>query len=469
VTFDLKLLESQFIHLKSSLLRGDGRERAALMLLGKSNVTLDPWTAQSCTHYLVREVQILADRDHLELEPDRVTIDNNHFVRLLKQADRYGLSVGLAHCHPEGLCEFSGVDDTGESGLFELVAHRNGSDSQLISILISGKGDIAGRVWTTLSHHEPVHSISILGNRFRFHSTARSSIGLEALQRQVLAFGPEFTQTLTRLSVGIVGCGGTGSAVATLLARLGVGRLLLIDHDYVEITNLNRLHGATMEDALCRRPKVDVVKRSIQAIGLGTAVATFRADVGSPSVVDGLKACDVIFGCTDDNLGRLLLNRLAYFYLIPVIDLGLALVLKKEGQAELESLDGRVTVLLPGNTCLLCRGVIQPELARAEHLRRTNPNEYERQKREAYVIDAGIPNPAVVTFTTEVATMAVNELLHRIHGFRGEEGSTAQRTRLFHRMQDLRQGDKPQNDCPICGRSLYWARGDIDPFLDRVQ
>jgi molybdopterin/thiamine biosynthesis adenylyltransferase len=268
--------------------------------------------------------------------------------------------------------------------------------------------------------------------------------------------------------VGVIGCGGTGSATAMLLARLGVGKLLLIDKDVVEVTNINRLHGASLDNALKRDPKVDVVKKAIESIGLGNQVVGIQSWVDDIKCRDALKSCDIIFGCSDDNQGRLFLNRFAYYYLVPVFDMGLAIEIKNATLPYVQSLDGRVTVLYPGNACLLCRGVINLRMAMSEALRRSNPAEFERQKEEAYVLGEGEPNPAVVTFTTEVATMAVNEMLHRLQGFRGVGGSTAQRTRLFHRMHDLRPGEQPSQECGVCGSSAVLGRGDVEPFLDRV-
>ena len=72
-----------------------------------------------------------------------------------------------------------------------------------------------------------------------------------------------FNGDLRHLRVGVVGCGGTGSAVAMLLARLGVGQIALFDEDVVERTNLNRLHGARQSDADAMRPKVQAVAASI--------------------------------------------------------------------------------------------------------------------------------------------------------------------------------------------------------------
>ena len=195
---------------------------------------------------------------------------------------------------------------------------------------------------------------------------------------------------------------------------------MIIDDDIVEVTNLNRLHGATQADADAMRPKADVVAASIAAMGLGTRVVSLRGWVNAPHIRDALKASDVVLCCTDDHAGRVFLNRLAYFYLIPVFDMGLALAVATPPATGMADISARVTTVMPPEPCLLCRGAVDLDEAREENLRRQNPTEYERSKREAYVRGEGNPNPAVVTFTTEIACMAVNELLNRIVGFRNE-------------------------------------------------
>ncbi len=185
-------------------------------------------------------------------------------------------------------------------------------------------------------------------------------------------------------------------------------------------------------------------------------------------VHDAVKSCDVIFGCTDDNLGRSMLNRLAFFYGIPVIDLGV-LIQSDESGTGYEAFDGRVTVIQPGNTCQLCRSLIDPARARAESLLRANPAEYARQRQAGYLPDELDPAPVVVTFTTEVATMAVNELFQRLTGFRGPDGSCAERVRRFDdpKPRDTIAGCAPRPGCPVCSdRRRYDGRGDMKPFLD---
>jgi molybdopterin/thiamine biosynthesis adenylyltransferase len=307
----------------------------------------------------------------------------------------------------------------------------------------------------------------VVGRHLSLHAEALNHGDDATLARQALAFGAFTNARLKAMRVGVVGCGGTGSATAMLLARLGVGHLVIFDEDLVEVTNLNRLHGARRADADGMRSKVDVVAREIAELGLGCRVVAIRRWVGDAACRDALKSCDVIFGCTDDNDGRLLLNRLAYFYLIPVIDMGLAIEIKPVVGGTRE-LSGRVTVLAPGGSCLLCRQIVDPTVAREEDLKRRNPSEYERRKREAYVRGGGDPAPAVVTFTTATACMAVDELLQALTNFRDSSGWAWQRVRRFDLMRDRSPGAPLNEDCPICVEPTYWGRGDAEPFLDRV-
>ncbi len=215
------------------------------------------------------------------------------------------------------------------------------------------------------------------------------------------------------------------------------------------------------------RPKAEVVAREIARMALGARVLPLRGWVSAPEVRDALKACDVIFCCTDDHAGRVFLNRLAYYYLIPVFDMGLAMAVATPPAIGMADISARVTTVMPPEACLLCRGAVDIEIAREEDLRRQQPAEYERRKREAYVRGEGNPNPAVVTFTTEVACMAVNELLNRIVGFRKRNmGFEIRRRFLFS--EDRATTAKPRHSCPVCGSRDAWGLGDIDPFLDIV-
>ena len=330
-----------------------------------------------------------------------------------------------------------------------------------------GSDDVTARWWPDLHGPVDADSIRIIGERLATYASIPEAFDPDFLARQSLAFGPSLNVRLRAMRIGVVGCGGTGSATAMLLARLGVGHLALFDEDIGDVTNLNRLHGARRADADAMRPKVDVVAREVTELGIGVRVVPLQCWIGDPVCRDALKACDLIFGCTDDHDGRLLLNRLAYFYLIPVIDMGLAIDPASDG-SRLPDLTGRVTVLAPGAPCLLCRGIVEPCAARDEDLRRRSPQEYERRKRESYLRGGGDPSPAVVTFTTATACLAADELLQLMTGFRGSEGHAWQRTRRFDLLRDRRPGANRQPHCLLCSLRDNWGRSDVDPFLDRT-
>jgi hypothetical protein len=154
--------------------------------------------------------------------------------------------------------------------------------------------------------------------------------------------------------------------------------------------------------------------------------------------------------------------------LIPVIDLGL--LIEPIDGGGYSTFDGRVTVVQPGYPCQVCRGLIRPDMMLAEGLRRNDPDVYRRRRRAGYVLNAPDPSPVVVTFTTEVATMAVNELFQRLNEYRGADGYCAERVRRFDEVKavDTVPGGRSKPECKLCGQRRYDGRGDMTPFLDIV-
>ena len=470
--YSLTLCAEDYEALTTHLVREDGFERAAYLLCRKARAGIDPWERQVHEKYLVTRVIPVPDGDIEESTPVRISWRTRSFVRSLKEAASKDQVVAIVHNHPTGLLAFSTQDDTNEPDLLQGALNRNGDGTRILSVVLTPDGQMAGRIWLHPSRtgHEPLSTIRVVGPRITLHYPDRATVlDMPAFNRQALAFGQSLNRDLRKLRIGIVGCGGTGSAVAMLLARLGVGQILLFDNDIVDQTNLNRLHGARQADADGMRPKVEVAVREIAELGLGVRAVPVNAWVGDAVCRDALKSCDVLFGCTDDHDGRMFLNRFAYYYLTPVIDIGLAIDVDNEDVPNIKALDGRVTVIGPGHTCLLCREIIDTAIAADQALKRKNPMEYDKRKAEAYVFGEGNPSPAVVTFTTELACMGVNELLHRLQGFRGPDGHAANRVRRFHHNEDRRPGRHPRPDCPLCASKDTWGVGDVDPFMDRVE
>lgn len=464
--FDLTLQEEHVAQLRDLLQREDGVEASAYVLCGEAQIRCDPWDNYSRRRATSYEVIPVPPEDCVSASKGHVTWSTASFVKLLKRAQAEKLVVGIVHTHPQGLDCFSDQDDRNERELVRMAQNRNGTEASMISVLFAGADTIRARLWHDTTEPVLAKSVLVAGKKLSFHRADIQTDLREIFSRQAIAFGDDLNQQLRHLKVAVIGCGGTGSATAALLARLGVGQLLLIDNDRVEVTNLNRLHGSRRSDADAMLTKVDVLAREITNWAIGTRVAPMNCWVGDAACRDALKSCDVVFGCTDDHEGRLLLNRLAYFYLIPVIDMGLAIDPAPTGG--FRELSGRVTILAPGAPCLICRGVVDPIVAREEHLKRTRPELYDRQKREAYVRGGGNPAPGVVTFTTATACAAVDELIQGLTNFRGTDGWLWNQTRRFDRFQDRRPGAEQDTHCPVCVDRMYWGRGDVDPFLDRA-
>lgn len=350
--YTFTILDEHYQALKRLLLR-DSNEFGALLLCGRSQ-HVDPWTGITEERALVREVVEVEETAFLERTPVSMTWTTDALFRLAKKAMTKDLAICIAHSHPAGGLFFSPFDDVADRESFEIVFTRMDTARPHFSLVMDDKGEVIARAFGPDLKPRLVELVRVVGNRFRFHYPDRGKgIPPQEFDRHIRAFGAESVQDLAQLRIGIVGCGGTGSAVANLLARLAPTRLVLFDHDVVDHSNLNRLHFSKRSDAIQGRHKVDVVAEAIAEIGLVQSVVRMRSTIEKPECRNALRACDVIFGCTDDHLGRNVLNRLAYFYLIPVIDLGL--LIEPNDGGGYDSFDGRVTVVQPGHPCQVCR------------------------------------------------------------------------------------------------------------------
>lgn len=464
--YSLTILEEHRAALQKSVLRDDS-EYGAILLCGRSR-HIDPWTGELEERFLVRELIEVGEDAFLERTPFKMVWSTTPFYNALKRAEPKGLAVAVVHSHPKGPLGFSPSDDTAERELFQIAVSRLESDRPHLSVVMDGEGRLTARAYEVDLKPRDVDLIRVIGERWRFSYPGQGAdrIGTE-FDRQVRTFGRQSTADLGYLRVGVAGCGGTGSAVASLLARIGVRRIAFFDPDRVDETNLNRLHFSTRVDANLGRLKVDVVGEGAARIGLPLGVVRLPYHVDDERCRAALRSCDILFGCTDDHLGRNVLNRIAHFYLIPVIDLGV--LIEPNAQGGYDAFDGRITVVQPGYPCQVCRGLIQSEVMLAEALRRNDPVLYQERRRAGYIPGAPDPSPVVVTFTTELAAVAVNELFQRLNAFRGEGGSCAERVRRFDEVKDSDRvpGGIRQPGCKVCHGRRYDGRGDMTPFLDQ--
>lgn len=466
--YTLTLQENHLDTLKKLVLQSDGKERPCIMLCGVSHIKNDPWDGGAEMRFLSRMIIPLPEAGILENSAEHVSWDTTAFRNAMKQAKEEDLAICLVHSHPEKLPKFSAIDDENELDLFSAMYKRSGSANVGLSLILTSDGKLVATVCTANLVYHPIKLIRVFGNRFTFfYKEKNDSFTREEFSRQALALGPALNTDLAQLRIAVVGCGATGSATAHLLTRLGVGQILLIDKDQVERSNLSRLYGATGADADLGSYKAEVLAKYLAGVGMGARVRFANTWVGDESCRDAVKACDLIFSCTDDNSGRIYLNRISYFYITPVIDMGISIDPMPPPEIGMYAAQGRFTVLQPSARCLICRKTVDQKLAQEEQLKRNDPEGFERLKEEAYVTGSGNPSPAVITFTSEVATMSANELINRMVGFK-KQGAQNHVVRFFDKGVDKVPAADTNEECPICRDTLYWGRGDMNPFLDQI-
>jgi molybdopterin/thiamine biosynthesis adenylyltransferase len=448
--FSITFLERHFDELLSVIFCKEGLEGGAYLLCGNSITDEE-------NRLLVREVIPVKEEHYLKRAPLQLSICSDSYVPVAKRAKELKLSVLFVHSHPGGLNDFSLQDDKEEPRLMEFF-NRRIPECIHGAVVINDPSSVIARV-TQKSGITRVFRVRVIGRKFRFFDALED--GQPAVpkffDRQVRAFGPDIQRLLGRLHLGIVGAGGTGSAVFEQLVRLGVGRISIFDHDVFEDTNVNRVYGSGVSDAGAK--KVDIAEASAVRIGLGTIVNRFSKGINVEQRAKALRTCDAIFGCTDKEAPRAILTQVSIRYLIPLFDMG-AIIDSKDGL--INGIFGRVTTFFPGEACLFCRGRVTPETIRLEGLK---PKDRQALVREGYAPELETNAPAVIMFTTAVATQAVCELVHRLTGFMGEERISTEVLFKFHETSMGRNREQPKETC-VCSQKKLWGRGDSRSFLD---
>jgi molybdopterin-synthase adenylyltransferase len=169
---------------------------------------------------------------------------------------------------------------------------------------------------------------------------------------------------MQNLRIGVAGGGGTGSLSVLGLATMGVGKLFIWDKDIGKKENRHRTVGITAD--FVGKPKVE----ALQAIARSVATANpFEIEVfedwaTSEESLKRLKDCDIIFCCVDKFAPRVPLNDLAYFHLIPTIDM--ASWIHADRDQRIDALVTHAHVWSPGIPCAWCRGTLNSHLLTQE-------------------------------------------------------------------------------------------------------
>ncbi len=232
-------------------------------------------------------------------------------------------------------------------------------------------------------------------------------------ERQMRVFGEDGQQKIGSVTVGIIGCGGLGTNVATALASAGVRRFVIVDPDRPEESNLNRQYVYCKEVRGGNpRPKAVILAEWMRNIDpdirVEAHVCRFSAET------EGLFAgCDILVDCLDSVAGRMDLNRYAVGSGKPLVHGGI------------DGFIGEVAVCIPGRTpCLRC---MMGDLR-----------------------DSGRTPASIGAVVSTVGSMEAAEVLKLITGRVGAEGTFLSMDLEAWRFRTVRFERDP--DCPVCGR-----------------
>ncbi len=172
---------------------------------------------------------------------------------------------------------------------------------------------------------------------------------LERYSRQIMisGFGEGGQAKLKKARVFIAGAGGLGSATATYLAAAGVGLIKIVDHDRVELSNLNRqiLH----HDEDIGKNKVDSAAKRLKSLNPGVKIEAIAETMTEANIAELVAGFDLIVDAMDNLPTRYLLNKTAIEKRIPFF------------HGAVNGFEGRAMTIIPGQTaCLRCvyRGAI---------------------------------------------------------------------------------------------------------------
>ena len=250
---------------------------------------------------------------------------------------------------------------------------------------------------------------------------------LERYSRQIrfAPIGPEGQRRLLASSVLIVGAGALGASLAQHMARAGIGRIRIVDRDFVEPSNLQRQTLFDEEDARQALPKAAAAAAKLRRINSGIAIEEHVADVTRDNAARLAEGVQLVLDGTDNARTRLLLSDVCYSLGIPFLYGGAV------------GAEGMSAALVPGETaCLRCLIGGEEEAAEAG----TCETE-------------GVISPVVEL----VAALQAAEALKWLTGGRGALRRTWVSASLWpFELREWRL-PAPSRDCPVCGRAMPGA------------
>jgi hypothetical protein len=287
------------------------------------------------------------------------------------------LAAGVIHSHPQGFYTFPSPSDDDMDEYYGKELERYGKGQPYMSIIFARDRDgnfyFTGRVYDDGVWYPVTDLLTVSDELEHDYCQAQtpsfdlaadgdtgegvSDDGESFTARLEVLLGKAATKRLSRSTVGVLGCSGTGSPAVHVLARAGVGRFILVDPQRLSHSNVERVHGSRFEDFLLPDPptKVESLARLIKEINPDAEVICIRGNVLDESVLDALLECDLLLGCADSQHCRAALGDLASHYLLPSLEVSVAMR-AKEGKLKLQLVE--VCYNAPQYPCAFCLGRI---------------------------------------------------------------------------------------------------------------
>jgi hypothetical protein len=468
-TFTFRIAKPLFDQLQAHLFPGDGDEHGAVITVGVSKSGRE-------TRLLAREIFLAREGiDYVESKFGYRALSADFVARVSDHCARHGLGYFAVHCHGgKDFVGFSRVDlESHKRGYPALLDITNGGP---VGALVFARNAVAGSVWTRKGVFDLNHLVVVGANVRRLYpSMSRSLAAANPLyHRQALMFGNAGQEILRAAKIGIIGLGGAGSLINEWLAKTGVGEIVAIDFDKVEPSNHPRVVDTSLWDAqtflsTCRWPllqrlgrllatfKVKVARRVARKANPRIRYHAVGGDITFRKAALLLKDADYIFLCADTAQSRLVFNALVHQYLIPGMQVGSKVpVDKSTGEVGDVFAVARPVLPFAGGGCLLCNGLIPADKLQQEAM------SAEERKAQAYVEDAQVTAPSVITLNAVACSQAANEFLLGYLGLLNENH------KLGYRIQFCRDKDwqhvalRHDATCLHCGKNhaSSYARGD---------
>lgn len=440
--FAIAFAESTAAIAERHLLRDDGQEDLAFAIWY-------PSVGAARTTALIHHV-LLPERGERRVHGNASFLPE-YFQRAIRSALRSRGGIALMHSHPAGSA-WQGVGEETDDDFIAEAGHAGAASTvghPLVGLTLAGKTRAwSARFWQRAGARKYMpaecESVRVAGDALRmsFGPSLPVPPPKEELRRTVSMWGEKLQGVFGRLRVGVVGAGSVGSLVAETLARMGVGRLSVIDFDRVERHNLDRLLHAHEEHI--GKLKVDVLKPELQKSGTASG---FEVNVVAKSLVDApayraALDCDVLFSCVDRPWPKRILNHLAYAHLIPVIDGGIAIMV---AGGKLKHADWSVHTSGPGRACLECVGGYDPALVSAEMEGYLDLPAYIEGLPESHHLRR---NENVFPLSMSLAAHEVLQFVALVTGMKGMHNVGEQRYHYFPGTMDANRKTKCLPGCP---------------------